>query len=214
MSCLRREWSARGPDSGSDERGAHFSGPASSARLRPPGGRAGRSVAPAPFSCRRSLPYLSLNEDPDPFRRLVSAELKPVSEAPKEKRSVYREADALARNILSRIVRTGLTVGGLILVVGGVLSMPLPGPFGLPVAIVGLMMVLRGSFRAKREFLRFQNRHPRFVRPLRRLLRRDPEFVPFAWQQSLRIERLILPKRFRFLVKSRKKAKGRRKAAT
>jgi hypothetical protein len=143
----------------------------------------------------------------------VSAELKPVSEAPKEKRSVYREADALARTILSRIVRTGLTVGGLILVVGGVLSMPLPGPFGLPVAIVGLMMVLRGSFRAKREFLRLQNRHPRFVRPLRRLLRRDPEFVPFAWQQSLRIERLILPKRFRFLVKSRKKTKNRRKAA-
>ena len=136
-----------------------------------------------------------------------------MSEAPKERRSAYREADALARTILSWIVRTALTVGGLILVVAGVVIAPLPGPLGLPVTVVGLMMVLRGSFRAKREFIRFQNRYPRFVRPFRRLLRRDPEIIPFAWQQSLRVERLILPKRFRFLVKTRKKAKGRRKTA-
>jgi len=167
------------------------------------------------FSCRRSSPCLILNADPDPFHPLVSAELKPVSEeAPKERRSVYREADALARTILSWIVRMSLTVGGLILVVAGVVIAPLPGPLGLPLTVVGLMMVLRGSFRAKREFIRFQNRYPRFVRPFRRLLRRDPEIIPFAWQQSLRIERLILPKRFRFLVKTRKKAKGRRKTAT
>jgi hypothetical protein len=136
-----------------------------------------------------------------------------VSEAPKERRSVYREADALARAILSRIARTGLTVGGLILVIAGVVIAPLPGPLGLPVTVVGLMMVLRGSFRAKREFLRFQNRYPRFVRPLRRLLRRDPEIIPFAWQQSLRVERLIVPKRFRFLVKTRKKMRRRRTTA-
>ena len=134
-----------------------------------------------------------------------------MSEAPRQRSSVYREADAFARAFLSGMARTGLTVGGLVLVVAGVVIAPLPGPLGLPLTVVGLMMVLRGSFRAKREFVRLQNRHPRFVRPLRRLLRRDPEILPFAWQQSLRVERLVLPKRFRFLVKTRKKMRGRRR---
>ncbi|MCA3723777.1 hypothetical protein, partial [Phenylobacterium sp.] len=93
----------------------------------------------------------------------------------------------------------------------GVVIAPLPGPLGLPVTVIGLMMVLRGSFRAKREFVRLQNRHPKFVRPLRRLLRRDPEIIPFVWQQMLRVERLVLPRRFRFFVKTRKKMKGRRR---
>lgn len=141
----------------------------------------------------------------------MSAELTPVSDGPKERSSVYREADALARAFLSGLVRTGLTVGGLILVVAGVVIAPLPGPLGLPLTVIGLMMVLRGSFRAKREFVRLQNRHPRFVRPLRRLLRRDPEIIPVIWQQSLRVERLVLPRRFRFLVRTRKKMKGRRR---
>ncbi|MFM8819173.1 MAG: hypothetical protein ACKOD3_01310 [Phenylobacterium sp.] len=138
-------------------------------------------------------------------------ELLSVVEAPREKSSVDREADAFARALLSGVARTGLTVGGLILVVAGILIAPLPGPLGLPVTVVGLMMVLRGSFRAKREFVRLQNRHPKFVRPLRRLLRRDPEILPFFWQQTLRVERLILPRRFRFLARARRKMRGRRK---
>lgn len=133
-----------------------------------------------------------------------------MSESNSRRSTVYREADAFARAVLSGIARTGLTVCGLVLVVAGILIAPLPGPLGLPVSIVGLMMVLRGSFRAKREFVRLQNRHPKFVRPLRRLLRRDPEILPFAWQQTLRVERLALPKRFRFLVKTRKKMRRRR----
>ena len=134
-----------------------------------------------------------------------------MSETPREKSSVYREADALARAFLSGFARIGLTVGGLILVIAGIVLAPLPGPLGLPLTVIGLMMVLRGSFRAKREFVRLQNRHPKFVRPLRRLLRRDPEIIPFIWQQSLRVERLVLPRRFRFLVRTRKKMKGRRR---
>lgn len=133
-----------------------------------------------------------------------------MSETKTRRSAVYREADAFARAFLSGIARTGLTVGGLVLVVVGILIAPLPGPLGLPVTVVGLMMVLRGSFRAKREFVRLQNRHPRFVRPLRRLLRRDPEILPFAWQQALRVERLALPRRFRFLARTRKKMKGKR----
>jgi hypothetical protein len=134
-----------------------------------------------------------------------------VSEGPSKRSSVYREADAFARAFLSGMARTGLTVGGLVLVVAGIVLAPLPGPLGLPLTVIGLMMVLRGSFRAKREFVRLQNRHPKFVRPLRRLLRRDPEIIPFAWQQALRVERLALPRRYRFLVKTRKRMKGRRR---
>ena len=134
-----------------------------------------------------------------------------MSEDPGKRSAVYREADAFARAFLSGMARTGLTVVGLILVVAGVVLAPLPGPLGLPVTVIGLMMVLRGSFRAKRQFVRLQNRHPKFVRPLRRLLRRDPEIIPFAWQQALRVERLALPKRFRFLVRTRKKMRGRRR---
>ncbi len=134
-----------------------------------------------------------------------------MSETPREKSSVYREADALARAFLSGFARIGLTVGGLILVIAGIVLAPLPGPLGLPLTVIGLMMVLRGSFRAKREFVRLQNRHPKFVRPLRRLLRRDPEILPFAWQQSLRVERLVLPRKHRFLVRLRKRLRGRRR---
>ena len=195
----------------SDDRGAIISGPALPTHPRFPMGRGDEGWDGAPFSCRRRTPYLGVLGDPDPSHGFQSVELKSVPEAPKERSSVYREADALARAFLSGIARTGLTVGGLILVIAGVAIAPLPGPLGLPLTVVGLMMVLRGSFRAKREFVRLQNRHPKFVRPLRRLLRRDPEIIPFAWQQSLRVERLVLPKRYRFLVRTRKKMKGRRR---
>ena len=88
---------------------------------------------------------------------------------------------------------------------------PLPGPLGLPVTLVGLVLVLRNSFRARRAFIRFQIKHPRIVFPLRRLLRREPEVLPVAWQQVLRIERLVVPKHWRRAVSLRRRyfRKGR-----
>ena len=35
------------------------------------------------------------------------------------------------------------------------------------------------------------------VFPVRRLIRREPEVLPVMWQQALRIERLILPAKWR-----------------
>lgn len=90
-------------------------------------------------------------------------------------------------------MRWVLLILGAILTVLGVLMAPLPGPLGLPVTLIGLMLVLRNSFRARRAFIMFQRRHPRVVFPLRRMLRRDPQIVSLAYQQVLRIERLILP---------------------
>jgi hypothetical protein len=57
-----------------------------------------------------------------------------------------------------------------------------------------------------------QRAHPKMVFPLRRLMRRDPEIVPVFWQQTLRVERVILRPRFRVLVKLRRRV--RRRAAT
>ena len=74
----------------------------------------------------------------------------------------------------------------------------------MPLLVIGLMIVLRNSFRAKRQFLRMQHAHPKMVFPLRRLMRRDPEIIPVFWQQYLRLERLLLPKRARFAGRSRR----------
>lgn len=108
---------------------------------------------------------------------------------------------ALVRDIVAEvaqnIVRWLLLVLGAVLILLGVLMAPLPGPLGMPVTLVGLVLVLRNSFRLRRLFIRAQRRHPRFVFPLRRLLRREPEVMPVAWQQALRIERMLLPKSWR-----------------
>jgi hypothetical protein len=63
--------------------------------------------------------------------------------------------------------------------------------------VAGLMLVLRNSFRARKQFVRFQHAHPKLLFPLRRLLRREPEVMPVAWQQVLRVEKLVLPRRWR-----------------
>lgn len=95
------------------------------------------------------------------------------------------------------VVRYVLIAIGTSLTLLGVVMAPLPGPLGLPVTLVGLMLVLRNSFRARRAFIRFQRRHPRIIFPLRRLLRRDPEVIPVVYQQVLRIERLVIPHHWR-----------------
>ena len=109
----------------------------------------------------------------------------------------FSVADELARELLGRISRVLLVTLGLVLVVAGILIAPLPGPLGVPVTVVGLMLVLRNSFKARKQFVRFQHAHPKLLFPLRRLLRREPEVMPVAWQQVLRIERLVIPRRWR-----------------
>jgi hypothetical protein len=88
--------------------------------------------------------------------------------------------------------------------VGLVLSF-LPLHLGLPLLVVGLMIVLQNSFKARRQFVNLQRAHPNVVFPIRRLLRRDPEIVPVFWQQVLRVERLIVPARYRFCGRARRR---------
>ena len=122
---------------------------------------------------------------------------------------VYRASDDFARELAGRIGRWLLLgLGGLIMLVG-LVTAPLPGHIGLPLLVVGLMIVLRNSFKAKRQFLRIQKAHPKMVFPIRRLMRREPEILQVFWQQYLRMERLVLPRKARFAVKARRHIRRR-----
>lgn len=121
----------------------------------------------------------------------------------------YRATDDLAREIANRFRRFGFVLLGLAVIAVGILISPIPGPGGIPVIVVGLMIVLRNSFRARRQFVRFSRAHPRMTSPIRRLLRRDPEIVAIFYQQTLRVERLILPRRFRVIARLRRRFRRR-----
>jgi hypothetical protein len=122
---------------------------------------------------------------------------------------VTRASDAYARELAGRIGRfLLLLLGGLVMLVG-LVTAPLPGHIGLPLLVVGLMIVLRNSFKARRRFVAFQKAHPKMVFPIRRLMRREPEIVLVFWQQYLRMERLVLPKKVRFAVKTRRHVRRR-----
>lgn len=114
------------------------------------------------------------------------------------------EADEVVRELLARVGRWLLIVLGLGIIAAGVVISPLPGPGGLPVMVLGLMLVLRNSFWARKQFIKVQRAHPKIVFPIRRLLRREPEVFPVAWQQVLRMERILLPSRYRIAVRWRR----------
>ena len=94
-----------------------------------------------------------------------------------------------------------MTVLGVLLMVVGVVITPLPGPFGVPVILLGLIILLRSSMWVKRLFIRLVRAHPKLLRPLRAMLRPGAKVVAMLWLQALRLERRILPKRRRFLYR-------------
>jgi len=100
--------------------------------------------------------------------------------------------------------RWALMVGGLFVVLLGILIAPLPGPGGIPVIAVGLMLILKSSFWAKRQFIRAQYARPKWVYPFRRLMRKKPEFAPVFWQQALRAEKIVTRRSSRRLSRGRK----------
>lgn len=121
----------------------------------------------------------------------------------------HRPPFAFARGLARRVLRSALIVVGMIVVLAGVIIAPLPGPMGLPVVVIGLVIILRNSFWARRAFVRAQRAYPNILYPLRRLLRREPEVGPVAWQQLLRVERMIVPRRWRAIVRWRRSLRRR-----
>lgn len=123
-----------------------------------------------------------------------------------------RQSDDFARALLARAARWLLLIVGGLLILAGFLIAPLPGPLGVPLTVVGLMLVLRNSFWARKQFIKVQRAHPKVIFPLRRLLRREPEVLQVAWQQALRIERIILPRRWRVAVQWRRSLRRKSRA--
>lgn len=62
--------------------------------------------------------------------------------------------------------------GGWILVAAGLVVGVLPGPGGVPITAAGLVLILSQSYSAKRIFIRWHQRHPRVIGPLRRFISR------------------------------------------
>lgn len=116
--------------------------------------------------------------------------------------------DRMRVGLFGRVLRVLAMIGEGLLVLLGLLIAPLPGPFGLPIAVVGMMLVLRNSYWAKRQFIRMQQARPNWVMPVRRLMRRRPEFAPVFWQQTLRLERLLLSRSQRVLGRWRRQLRA------
>lgn len=116
-----------------------------------------------------------------------------------------RGRPSLLAVLTNGVLRFGLVFLGLLIVIAGIIIAPLPGPFGLPIAVVGMMIVLRNSMWAKRRFIDAKRRWPNWVYPFRRLMRRKPEIAPVAWQQVLRTERLLVQRGSRFIGRWRRK---------
>lgn len=100
-------------------------------------------------------------------------------------------------------VRLALVALGLVIMIVSIPLALLPGHVGVIFFAVGLVIVLRNSFSARRHFIKVQRRHPKIVFPLRRLIRREPEVAPVFWQQTLRFEQLVVPRRWRFVRRVR-----------
>ena len=110
--------------------------------------------------------------------------------------------------LLRRAKRWGMMALGFLIIGAGVLIAPLPGPGGVPVIAVGLVLLLRNSWWAKRQFIRAQHARPKWVYPFRRLMRKKPEIAPVFWQQALRAEKVVLRRRpSRLLIRARKRTR-------
>ena len=115
--------------------------------------------------------------------------------APEEPRAMMRKGVRLA------LVGVGLAIMAIGIPLALLPWLHIPGAL---ILATGLVVVLRNSFTARRTFIRAQRRHPKIVFPIRRLIRREPEVLPVAWQATLRSERLVLPRRMRFLGRARR----------
>lgn len=110
--------------------------------------------------------------------------------------------------LLRRARRWGMMTLGFAVILLGVLIAPLPGPGGVPVIALGLILVLKHSWWAKRQFIRAQHARPKWIYPFRRLMRKKPEIAPVFWQQALRAEKVVLRRRpARRLTVLRKRAR-------
>jgi hypothetical protein len=71
---------------------------------------------------------------------------------------------------MEKIRRKFLLILGWLIVLVGLALGPIPGPGGIPIIAVGSMLVLSQSLTARKQFIRLQKRHPKFMVPIRHVL--------------------------------------------
>ena len=92
-------------------------------------------------------------------------------------------------HIMTVVLKLLMTALGVVLMAVGVVITPLPGPFGVPVMLLGLIILLRSSMWVKRRFMRLVRAHPKVLRPVRALLRPGAKVIALLWLHALRLER-------------------------
>lgn len=70
--------------------------------------------------------------------------------------------------------RVQLVAGVLLMIFGPLIGGPLPGPLGIIGFATGLALVLRNSLWARRRYIMFRRRHPRWGHWTEVALRRRP----------------------------------------
>lgn len=111
-------------------------------------------------------------------------------------------------HIMTVFLKLLMTVLGVILIAVGVVITPLPGPFGVPLILLGLIILLRSSMWVKRRFMKLVIAHPKVLRPVRALLRPGAKVIAMMWLHALRLERRLLPKNRRFMYRFRHDVKA------
>jgi len=106
-------------------------------------------------------------------------------------------------HIMTVFFKLLMTALGVVLMAVGVVITPLPGPFGVPIILLGLIILLRSSMWVKRLFVKLVHAHPKLLGPLRAMLRPGAKVVAMLWLQALRLESRVLPKERRFLYRFR-----------
>ena len=91
-----------------------------------------------------------------------------------------RPASTASAVSIARMRQLALIGMGWTIVAAGILMVPLPGPFGLPIALVGVVILLRNSADARRLFVRMRRRKPGWFAPFDRLIRGRKRRAPPA----------------------------------
>eukprot|EP01042_Synura_sphagnicola_P033469 gene33469-42980_t len=109
---------------------------------------------------------------------------------PSSKPRFWRVAKRTVKRFSKKVLGWFMIALGLVLMLAGFLLIIVPGHYFL--VVVGLILVLRNAFWARRQFIHLKRRHPNWIMPMRKLLRRNPQVASVFWQQVLKIERFFL----------------------
>ena len=107
----------------------------------------------------------------------------------------WRHFKRQARHLLKKVTGGVLIAIGTVFFLVGIPFALAPLHLGLPFVVIGLIMVLRNAMWARRRFIHLKRRHPNLVMPVRKLLRKNPQIASVFWQQTLKLERLLLRSR-------------------